>query len=91
MEWLTAEKEPTNFWLSNLPESTNLQQLVTAAKMCRVAERGYEELKKEVGLNDYEGRNWRGFHHHVTLCIAAYDFLVLMRNLSLSYMEKVTV
>jgi SRSO17 transposase len=38
-------------------------------------ERDYQELKQEVGLGHYEGRGWRGFHHHATLCIAAYGFL----------------
>ena len=39
-------------------------------------ERDYLELKQEVGLGHYEGRGWRGFHHHATLCIAAYGFLI---------------
>jgi hypothetical protein len=42
-------------------------------------ERDYRELKQEVGLGHYEGRNWRGFHHHASLCIAAYGFLMLER------------
>ena len=42
-------------------------------------ERDYQELKQEVGLGDYEGRGWRGFHHHATLCIAAYGFLIAER------------
>ena len=42
-------------------------------------ERDYQELKQEVGLGHYEGRGWRGFHHHATLCIAAYGFLVAER------------
>lgn len=42
-------------------------------------ERDYQELKSELGLSHYEGRNWRGFHHHATLCIAAYGFLMLER------------
>ena len=42
-------------------------------------ERDYQELKDELGLNHYEGRNWRGFHHHATLCIAAYAYLVAQR------------
>lgn len=42
-------------------------------------ERDYQELKQELGLGHYEGRNWRGFHHHASLCIAAYGFLVLER------------
>ena len=44
-------------------------------------ERDYEELKQELGLGHFEGRNWRGFHHHATLCIAAYGFLVRERCL----------
>jgi hypothetical protein len=45
-----------------------------------IVERDYEELKQELGLGHYEGRSWRGFHHHATLCIAAYGFLVAERN-----------
>lgn len=44
-------------------------------------ERDYQELKQEIGLGHYEGRGWRGFHHHATLCIAAYGFLVSERSL----------
>jgi SRSO17 transposase len=46
-----------------------------------VIERDYEELKQELGLGHYEGRGWRGFHHHATLCIASYGFLVAERSL----------
>jgi SRSO17 transposase len=57
-----------------------LTELVRAAKHRWIIERDYEELKQELGLGDFEGRNWRGFHHHATLCIAAYGFLVAERN-----------
>jgi hypothetical protein len=43
-------------------------------------ERDYQELKQELGFGDYEGRGWRGFHHHATLCIAAYGFLIAERG-----------
>ena len=43
-------------------------------------ERDYQELKQEVGLGHFEGRSWRGFHHHATMCIAAYGFLVAERG-----------
>jgi SRSO17 transposase len=42
-------------------------------------ERDYQELKDEIGLDHYEGRGWRGFHHHAALCIAAYAFLAAER------------
>ena len=50
------------------------------AKHRWIIERDYEELKQELGLGHYEGRGWRGFHHHATLCIAAYGFLVAERT-----------
>ena len=81
LEWPKAEKEPTKYWLSNLPAALSLRRLVTMAKLRWRIERDYEELKQELGLGHYEGRNWRGFHHHATLCIAAYGFLVLERCL----------
>ncbi len=81
VEWPKEEKEPTKYWLSNLPESISLRKLVAVAKLRWRIERDYEELKQELGLGHFEGRNWRGFHHHATLCIAAYGFLVLERCL----------
>ena len=81
IEWPKSEKEPMKYWLSNLPEAHSLRQLVATAKLRWRSERDYEELKQELGLGHYEGRNWRGFHPHATLCIAAYGFLVLERCL----------
>jgi SRSO17 transposase len=81
IEWPKAEPEPTKYWLSNLPESISLRRLVATAKLRWRIERDYEELKQELGLGHYEGRNWRGFHHHATLSIAAYGFLVRERCL----------
>ena len=76
IEWPEGEKEPTKYWLSTLPEGLSFQRLVDTAKLRWRIERDYQELKQEVGLGHYEGRGWRGFHHHATLCIAAYGFLV---------------
>src|SRR3954464_11750176 len=81
IEWPDNEAEPTKYWLSTLPADTALPDLVAAAKGRRRIERDYEELKQEIGLNHYEGRGWRGFHHHATLCIAAYGFLIAERCL----------
>jgi SRSO17 transposase len=76
IEWPEGEAEPTKYWLSTLPENVSFQQLVDFAKLRWRIERDYQELKQEVGLGHYEGRGWRGFHHHATLCIAAYGFLI---------------
>ena len=80
VEWPEAEPEPTKFWLSTVPPETELKALVGIAKQRWVIERDYEELKQELGLGHYEGRGWRGFHHHATLCIAACGFLVAERS-----------
>ena len=80
IEWPKSEKEPTKYWISTLPANTTLKALIKIAKHRWIIERDYEELKQELGLGHFEGRNWRGFHHHATLCIAAYGFLVAERN-----------
>jgi SRSO17 transposase len=79
IEWPESEKEPTQYWLSTLPEDVSFQRLVDFAKLRWRIERDYQELKQEVGLGHFEGRGWRGFHHHATLCIAAYGFLIAER------------
>jgi hypothetical protein len=66
--------------LSTLPANISFRELVDAAKLRWRIERDYQELKQEVGLGHFEGRGWRGFHHHATLCIAAYGFLISERE-----------
>jgi SRSO17 transposase len=80
IEWPDEEAEPTKYWLSTLSADTKLTELVRMAKHRWIIERDYEELKQELGLGHYEGRGWLGFHHHATLCIAAYGFLVAERS-----------
>ena len=80
IEWPQGESEPTKYWVSTLPAETKLKVLVKMAKHRWIIERNYEELKQELGLGHYEGRGWRGFHHHATLCIAAYGFLIAERS-----------
>ena len=79
IEWPEGEKEPAKYFLSTLPEEVSIEVLVDTAKMRWRIERDYEELKSELGLAHFEGRSWRGFHHHATLCIAAYGFLIRQR------------
>ncbi len=80
IEWPAGEAAPTKYWLSTLPANISFRRLVDFAKLRWRIERDYQELKQEVGLGHYEGRGWRGFHHHATLCIAAYGFLISERE-----------
>ena len=81
IEWPKGAEEPAKYWLSNLPPRIALRDLVHTAKARWLIERDYQELKQEIGLGHYEGRGWRGFHHHASLCIAAYGFLMAERCL----------
>src|SRR5689334_10581096 len=78
-EWPEGEEEPAKYWLSTLPATAAIEELVATAKLRWRIERDFEELKQELGLGHFEGRGWRGFHHHASLCVAAYGFLVAER------------
>src|SRR5207302_2174116 len=80
IEWPEHETEPTKYWFATLPEDIAFNRLVDLTKLRWRIERDYQELKQELGLGDYEGRGWRGFHHHAALCIAAYGFLIAERG-----------
>jgi SRSO17 transposase len=80
IEWPRGEAAPTKYWLSNVDKKISFRELVDIAKMRWRIERDYQDLKQEIGLGHYEGRGWRGFHHHGTLCIAAYGFLISERE-----------
>ncbi len=80
IEWPEGEATPTKYWLSTMPADTSMETLVRLAKVRWRIEWDYEELKQEFGLSYFEGRGWRGFHHHATLCIAAYAFLAAERT-----------
>jgi hypothetical protein len=80
IEWPEDEDEPSKYWLATLPEEIAFDRLVDLAKLRWRIERDYQELKQELGLGHYEGRGWRGFHHHATLCIATYGFLISERE-----------
>jgi SRSO17 transposase len=83
--WLIVEWRPGNdelkFYVSDLPASTPRKQLVRFVKLRWRVERDYQELKGQVGLDHFEGRTWRGFHHHATLCAVAHGFLAIQRRL----------
>lgn len=80
-EWRKNKEEPTKFWLSTMPKQTSLQRLVYLGKLRWRIERDYQEMKQELGLDHYDGRTWNGFHHHLSLTMAAHAFLVLFRTI----------
>jgi len=80
--WPLDAEKPNKFWLSNLPATTSLKRIVYLAKLRWRVERDYQEMKGEVGLDHYEGRSWRGWHHHCALVAVAHAFLTLQRVLS---------
>lgn len=81
VEWAKSQSAPNKYWLSSLPEKTALRTLIRLAKLRWRVERDYQEMKAEVGLDHFEGRTWRGFHHHVVLVATAHAFLALRRAL----------
>ena len=80
-EWPEGEEKPTKLWLCSLPPGTALKKLIRLLKLRWRIERDYEDLKDELGLDHFEGRMWRGFHHHAALCAIALAFLAIQRTL----------
>ena len=78
-EWPVGKATPTKYWLSSLPETTPLVELVRLARSRWRVEQDYRELKGALGLDHFEGRGWPGWHHHVTLVSVAHGFLTLER------------
>lgn len=79
IEWPEDEPEPIKYFLSTGPADASPEQRVFVTKMRWRIERDYQDLKQAFGLSHYEGRGGQGFHHHATLCIAAYGFLIAQR------------
>lgn len=83
MRWLLIEQLSDGlfeYYLSNLPEDTPLEALVRLAHQRWAIEQGYQQLKEELGLDHFEGRSWRGLHHHLTLCFLAFCFLARIQS-----------
>lgn len=79
IEWPGSEAEPIKYWLSTMAADMQFTDMIRTIKMRWRIERDYHDLKQEIGLGHFEGRGWIGFHHHASLCIAAYAFLVCTR------------
>jgi SRSO17 transposase len=81
--WLLVEQlgdGTFKYHLSNLPADTSLEELVRLAHQRWAIEQNYQQLKEELGLDHFEGRSWRGLHHHLTLCFLAFCFLTRLRT-----------
>jgi SRSO17 transposase len=81
--WLLIERHRDGsykYYLSNAPRPTAVKQMIGWAHHRWKIEQGYQQLKEELGLDHFEGRSWRGLHHHLTLCFLAYGFLQLLRQ-----------
>ena len=76
IEWPLGDNEPTHYTLSTLPEHTALRELVRFTKQRWRTERAYEDMKSELGLDHFEGRTYRGWHHHVSVVLVCYAFIV---------------
>ena len=77
IQWPKDEDEPTKFWVSNFDSTATVRQLVYWAKLRWWVEQNYQQMKTHLGLDHFEGRSWQGWHHHVTLTMIAFNFLVL--------------
>lgn len=81
--WLLIEEQADGqlkYAFSNLPADTSRVRAVRLWKSRWPVEQGYQQLKEELGLDHFEGRSWRGFHHHVAMTLLAYGFLLLERH-----------
>ena len=80
--WLVGEHRATGerkYYLSDLPAETPLEALAALIKARWVCEQAHQQLKDELGLDHFEGRSWRGLHHHALLCLLAFAFLQHLR------------
>ena len=80
IEWRDGEADPANYYFSSLPEDTTLETLVRLTTQRWRTERAYEDLKGELGLDHYEGRKFRGWHHHISVVLCCYAFAVAERH-----------
>jgi SRSO17 transposase len=79
LEWPAGELSSTKFWLATLPRHWSKKRLVRLVKERYRTERIYEDLKGELGLDHFEGRSFRGWHHHVSAVLSCFAFIVAER------------
>ena len=80
IEWPEDAEQPSDYWISNMPADTPPERLARLARLRWMIELDYRQLKGELGLDHYEGRSYRGFHHHCAIVTAAHGFLTMERR-----------
>lgn len=79
--WLVIERLSDGtfkYYVASLPARATPKKIIRLAHQRYKVEQGYQQLKEELGLDHFEGRSWRGLHHHIALCFMAYDFLQIL-------------
>jgi SRSO17 transposase len=79
-EWPPEADQPTDYWLSTLPDDIPIEELVRLAKIRWRVEHDYRELKTGLGLDHFEGRSYLGWNRHVTLAVLAQAFITMIRT-----------
>jgi SRSO17 transposase len=79
IEWRDGEVQPANYFLSSMSADTTKKELIRTVMQRWRTERVYEDLKGELGLDHYEGRRFPGWHHHVSIALCCYAFIVAER------------
>jgi SRSO17 transposase len=80
--WLVGERRASGevkHHLSNLPADASVERLVGLIKARWVCEQAHQQMKEELGLDHFEGRNWHGLHHHALMAMVAMAFLQHLR------------
>lgn len=79
VEWRDGETEPSNYFLSSLPKRMTKKQLIRIVMQRWRTERVYEDLKGELGFDHFEGRSFPGWHHHISVVMCCYAFVIAER------------
>jgi SRSO17 transposase len=79
IEWREGDDEPANYFFATIPKHVSVKKMLRIVMQRWRTERAYEDLKGELGLDHYEGRRFIGWHHHVTVALSCYAFVVAER------------
>lgn len=79
--FMRRDKDGTcQYWLSNAPQNTSLEEMARAAALRWTIEQCFQEAKSELGMDHYELRSWQGWHRHMLYVFLAMLFLLEVRQ-----------